>query len=50
MAKRSIASLTSVVTTPNAALREQGVLIIGSGMSFHEINGTYAQSAAFLWH
>lgn len=30
-----------------ASLREQGVLIIGSGMSFHERDGTYEQSAAF---
>jgi aromatic ring-opening dioxygenase catalytic subunit (LigB family) len=30
-----------------ASLREQGVLIIGSGMSFHERNGSYAHSAAF---
>lgn len=29
------------------SLREQGVLIIGSGMSFHERDGTYEQSAAF---
>lgn len=30
-----------------ASLREQGVLIVGSGMSFHERNGTYEQSALF---
>lgn len=29
------------------SLREQGVFIIGSGMSFHEINGTFEQSQAF---
>lgn len=33
-----------------ALLREQGVLIIGSGMSFHEQDATYEQSVEFdLW-
>lgn len=30
-----------------ASLREQGILIIGSGMSFHEIKGSFEHSAAF---
>ncbi len=30
-----------------ASLREQGILIIGSGMSFHERNGSFEHSAAF---
>jgi len=33
--------------TAIASLRKQGVLIIGSGQSFHEVNGTFEQSAAF---
>jgi len=30
-----------------ASLREQGILIIGSGMSFHELNGSFEHSVAF---